>query len=79
MIEQLFLVELGQVGQELLGIVEVVVDIAIDQIDAVSSFGGPAGRGALFANVDLVEFVGCLSHCCPPSPNPFPHKEGRGE
>ena len=38
--------------------------IAVDQLDVVSRFAGPArrgdGRGALLADVDLLEFVDCL-------------------
>ena len=69
LIEQVLLIKLGQVGQQLMRVMEVVVDVAIDQLDAVGGFAGPArrgdGRGAFLANVDLFELVGCLSHISP--------------
>ena len=69
LIEQVLLIELGQVGQELLGVVNIVVDIAVDQLDAVGRFAGPAGRGdgrgAFLADVDLVDsFSGVCTMCC---------------
>ena len=54
----MLLIELGQVGQELLGVVNVMVDVAVDQLYAVGWFAGPAGRGdwsgAFLADVDLL-------------------------
>ena len=62
----MLLIELGQVGQKLFRLAEIVVDIAVDQLDALRGRPGPAGRGdgrgALLADVDLLELVNCLRH-----------------
>ena len=67
LIQEMFLIELGQVGQQLMRIVKAVVDVAIDQSDALLAVRRPAGRGdgggAFLADVDLLESVDCLNHC----------------
>ena len=64
LIEQMLLIELGQIRQQFFRIAVVMMHIAIDELDALFVFAGPAGRCdgrcAFLADMDLVEFVDCL-------------------